>query len=291
MSTGERLKSNWLAAGTLVLALILAGGLGFLLLERLGEMRQEITVLREQVEESTAKVNEAAETSREAVTRATDAEENARLSALGRMQAEEARMQADQLRAEAVRVAQEAQQEAQEAQQEAQLAGEQARLARAETEQLRQRREAELERLRKALGQIAETQRTPLGLVMTLGSDSIRFEFDDASLRPDDRELLSRIAGVLLTAYGFRLHIYGHTDDIGTEQYNQGLSERRARSVRDYLVEAGIAADLISTRGFGKTSPRVQGTTSEARARNRRVEIGIIDSVIAYQGEASQRTQ
>lgn len=284
MSTGERLKSNWLAAGTLVLALILAGGLGFLLLERLGEMRQEITVLREQVEESTAKVNEAAETSREAVTRATDAEENARLSALGRMQAEEARMQADQLRAEAVRVAQEAQQEAQ-------LAGEQARLARAETEQLRQRREAELERLRKALGQIAETQRTPLGLVMTLGSDSIRFEFDDASLRPDDRELLSRIAGVLLTAYGFRLHIYGHTDDIGTEQYNQGLSERRARSVRDYLVEAGIAADLISTRGFGKTSPRVQGTTSEARARNRRVEIGIIDSVIAYQGQASQRTQ
>ena len=267
-----------------MLALILAGGLGFLLLERLGEMRQEITVLREQVEESTAKVNEAAETSREAVTRATDAEENARLSALGRMQAEEARMQADQLRAEAVRVAQEAQQEAQ-------LAGEQARLARAETEQLRQRREAELERLRKALGQIAETQRTPLGLVMTLGSDSIRFEFDDASLRPDDRELLSRIAGVLLTAYGFRLHIYGHTDDIGTEQYNQGLSERRARSVRDYLVEAGIAADLISTRGFGKTSPRVQGTTSEARARNRRVEIGIIDSVIAYQGQASQRTQ
>ncbi len=283
MTTSERPKLNWRAAVALVLVLILGGGLGFLLLNRLDEMRQEITILQEQVEESTTKVNEAAETSRAAVARATDAEENARLAALGRMQAEEARMQADQLRAEAVRVAQEARQEAQ-------LAGEQARLARVETEQLRQRREAELERLRKALAQIAETQRTPLGLVMTLGSDSIRFDFDEASLRPDDRELLSRIAGVLLTAYGFRLHIYGHTDDVGTEQYNQGLSERRARSVSDYLVEAGIAADLISTRGFGKTSPRVQGTTSEVRARNRRVEIGIIDSVIAYQGEVSQRT-
>ena len=272
----ERHTTNWLAVTVFGLVLALCGFLGFLLLDRLGGLEQQITRLQGQIEESAVKISEAAETSQAALARATDAEENARQAALGRMQA-------DQARAEATR-------EAQEARQVADLATEQARLAREETEQIRQRREAEIERLRKALGQIVETRRTALGLVITLGSESIQFDFDKAALRPNDRELLSRIVGVLLTAYGFRVDVYGHTDDIGSDAYNQTLSERRAQSVRDYLVEAGIAPELLTTKGFGKTSPRVSGTTSEARAKNRRVEIGIIDSVIAYQSEVTQRT-
>lgn len=261
--------------------------MGFRVLKRLDsmeqEMNQQMALLRGQVEESAAKVQEAETASHSALDRATAAEEDARQAALGKIQAEQARAAADQEAAQAT-------QEAQQARQVADQATEDARRARAETEQIRQRREAEIERLRQALGKIADTQRTALGLVMTLGSDSIHFDFDKATLRPDDRELLSRIAGVLLTAYGFRLRVYGHTDDIGTDQYNQTLSERRAQSVRDYLVQAGIAPDVISTKGYGKTSPRVRGTTSAARARNRRVEIAIIDSVIDYQGEVSQRT-
>ena len=276
----ERSTTNWRAVTALVLVLALCGFFGFRLLDRLDgmeqEMEQQITLLRGQVEESTTKVQEAAESSQAALARASEAEENARQAALGKVQA-------DQAREEAAR-------EAQEARQVADLAAEQARLAREETEQIRQRREAEIESLRKALGKIADTQRTALGLVMTLGSDSIRFDFDKADLRPEDRELLSRIAGVLLTAYGFRLHVYGHTDDVGSGEYNQALSERRARSVQNYLVGSGIAADLISTKGFGKTSPRVSGANSEARAKNRRVEIAIIDSVIDFQGEVSQNT-
>jgi len=124
---------------------------------------------------------------------------------------------------------------------------------------------------------------------MTLGSESVKFDFDKATLRPENRELLSRIAGVLLTAYGFRIQVFGHTDDVGSDEYNQGLSERRAQAVRDYLVEAGVATELITTRGFGKSSPRVRGTDSNARAKNRRVEIGIIDSIIGYQGEVAQK--
>jgi outer membrane protein OmpA-like peptidoglycan-associated protein len=207
------------------------------------------------------------------------------------VQAEQARAEANQEAQEAAREADEAAREAQEARQVASVANEQARRAREETEQIRQRREAEIERLWQALGKIADTERTPLGLVMTLSSDSIHFDFDKADLRPDDRELLSRIAGVLLTAYGFRLGIHGHTDDVGSGEYNQALSERRAQSVRNYLVGAGIAPDLFTTKGFGKTSPRVRSATPEGRAKNRRVEIAIVDSVIDYQGEVSQTTR
>src|SRR5436309_815291 len=82
---------------------------------------------------------------------------------------------------------------------------------------------------------------------------------------------------VLLTAKGYYIYVYGHTDDIGTDEYNRGLSERRARSVRDYLVEAGLDSGIITTRGYGKSSPRVRGTSADARTANRRVEIGIVD--------------
>ncbi len=117
---------------------------------------------------------------------------------------------------------------------------------------------------------------------MNLGSDAIEFDFDKASLRPENRELLSRIAGVLLTSKGYRIQIYGHTDDVGTATYNQVLSERRAGAVSDYLVETGIDPNIVSIKGFGKSNPLVAGTSAKARAKNRRVEIGVIDTVVDY---------
>ncbi|MDP3964481.1 MAG: OmpA family protein [bacterium] len=259
------------------LAVALLAFVGFLLFQHLKRLEWQLTRLQNDVQESREKVREAAEASQAALARAARSEENARLAAVGRTQAEEAR-------AEAAR-------EAEQARQEANTATQQAQLAREETERIRRQREAEVERLQQALGKIAETQRTALGLVMTLGSESVKFDFDKATLQPENRELLSRIAGVLLTAYGFRIQVFGHTDDIGSDEYNQGLSERRAQAVRDYLVAAGVAPELITTRGFGKSSPRVPGTDPNARAKNRRVEIGIIDSVIGYQGEAAQKTR
>ncbi|MBI4464205.1 MAG: OmpA family protein, partial [Acidobacteria bacterium] len=197
-------------------------------------------------------------------------------AALGRIQADKAK--------------DEAAQEAEQARGEASLAAQQAQMARQEVERIRLQREAEIERLQKALSKIADTQRTALGLVMTLGSESIQFDFDNATLRSENRELLSRIAGILMTASGFRIQVFGHTDDVGTEEYNQGLSERRAQAVRNYLVEAGVDPQLFTIRGFGKSSPRVRGTSPEVRAKNRRVEIGIIDSVIDYQGEVAHNS-
>ena len=116
-----------------------------------------------------------------------------------------------------------------------------------------------------------------------------RVDFDKAELRPENRELLSRIAGILLTSQGYRVQVFGHTDDVGSEQYNVELSRRRAAAVHHYLIHAGIDPEIISSEGFGKSSPLVPDTSPQARQKNRRVEVGIIDSVIDYQNALADR--
>ena len=153
-----------------------------------------------------------------------------------------------------------------------------------QAEQYRQEREAELAQLQQALGQIAETHRTAMGLVMTLDSKSIRFDFDKANIKPEYRDVLNRIAGILMTLKGYTIAVYGYTDDIGTQTYNLQLSQRRAEAVRDFLVQAGITPAIMSTKGFGKSDPRVPGDSEQARAANRRVEIGIVYSRIVPDG-------
>ena len=150
---------------------------------------------------------------------------------------------------------------------------------------LRAARRRELDRMRDALAAIVETERTPLGMVMRLGEEALRFEFDSPRIRDQDRELLSRIAGVLLSSHGYRLYVDGHTDDQGPAIYNKDLSQRRAAAVRDYFVRAGIPKDVIEARGFGESAPRVEGATQEARRANRRVEIGLVDAIIEYEGD------
>ncbi len=171
------------------------------------------------------------------------------------------------------------------ADQQALRAQQQAQNAREELDQIRKAREEELNRMQEALSKVAATRRTADGMVIDLGSDSFKFDFDKTILRPENRELLSRLAGILLVSHGYRLHVYGYTDDIGTDEYNQGLSERRAQAVRDYLAKSGIPPEIMTAKGFGKSSPRVKATSSEAREKNRRVEIGIVDTVIKYAEE------
>ncbi len=265
--------------------LALFGTAGYFFLSQLAEMEQQIARLNKHVEETVQKAEEASERSETALSRAAQAEENALQAARGRVRAEQAE-------AEAQRKAELTRQETAAATQQAAAATQEAELARQETERIRKLREQEMARLQRALNQIAETRRTALGLIMNLGSDSIQFDFDKANLRPENRELLSRIAGVLLTSDGYRVQVFGHTDDVGSEEYNFDLSERRAQAVHDYLIEAGIDPDiLLTTKGFGKSSPLLSGTDEHSRAKNRRVEIGIIDSVIGYEEPAAQQNE
>jgi len=265
--TDPRLR--WLVAALILLALGIVVTT-VLMITRIDRLSEEVAVLRTNV----AGLDEVARSARDksdlAISRAEESEQLARISAEGRMRAESLNQQ------NAARAAL--------AEEMAESAASKAAKAQEELERLRKEREAETNRLQAALNRVAETRRTSQGLVMNLGSDTINFEFDKADLRPSERELLSRIAGILLTSKGYRIQVYGHTDDVGTEEYNQRLSERRAQAVRDYLVQAGIDPSIITSQGFGKSNPLVNGSTPDARAKNRRVEIGIIDTLVTYRG-------
>jgi outer membrane protein OmpA-like peptidoglycan-associated protein len=255
------------------LAIVVVGVIFFLMLWRLDRLNRQVSQLRTQVQQGNMKADVASAKAASALDRASQAEQSAHQAANERDQAEKARTQFQQQ-------AQLAQQEVQQAQQKVQAAQQQADEARQKAEEYRKGREAELDRLQQALGQIATTRRTAMGVVMTLGSKSIRFAFDKSTLRPEDKEVLSRIAGILSTLKGYQIYVYGYTDDIGTNEYNLKLSDRRAKSVYDYLAHNGLDPKIMTTKGFGEADPLVPGSSPKARAINRRVEIGIVDSTI-----------
>jgi outer membrane protein OmpA-like peptidoglycan-associated protein len=102
---------------------------------------------------------------------------------------------------------------------------------------------------------------------------SVMFDFDHTSIRPDSVPVLNEVVRVIKEQEGdFVVILEGHTDSIGTESYNQQLSERRAEVVRDYLVDHGVAAEKIRSVGYGETRPTADNSTPEGRALNRRVD-------------------
>ncbi len=250
----------------IVLILVLLAIPTYFFLKRLAQMNRQMARLSTQVEQGNQNAAAASARAAAALDRASEAQQSAQEAARERDQAEKAKAASEQ--------------QAQQAQAQAQAAQQKAAAAQEKAEEYRKEREAELAHLQKVLSQIAETRRTAMGLVMTLGSKSIRFAFDKSSLQPEDKEVLSRVAGVLSTVEGYQIYVYGYTDDIGTKEYNLGLSERRAKSVRDYLVANGLDPGIITTKGYGKADPLVPGSSPEARAINRRVEIGLVDSTI-----------
>lgn len=109
---------------------------------------------------------------------------------------------------------------------------------------------------------------------LTIDSD-ILFAFDSSTIREGAKPTLARVIRALANNPNKSISITGHTCDIGTESYNQGLSERRANAVKQYMVSSGIAASRIQTAGRGETKPLVPNISEEARMLNRRVELVI----------------
>jgi outer membrane protein OmpA-like peptidoglycan-associated protein len=228
----------------------------------LKEMRGELRDLRQEVNEATKKAQEESAAVAAASRSAEEAAARAAVAAEGRKQAESGRQQAEA-------AAQQANQESREAQE--------------KMGQMQREREAELNRMQEALNRVVETRRTPHGMVISLPNSIFRFDFDKADLNQHNRELLSRVAGILLISKGYGLSVFGYTDDVGTAEYNQQLSLRRANAVKDYLVQAGIDPAIVNVKGYGKTSPLFEGTSGEDRSKNRRVEIALTDSSIRFQ--------
>lgn len=251
-----------LALGAIAIALSLV--LAFVCLRSTRRLETEVAQLNQQTEGLKQLVERAQEQSQTFAQQASQAAANAQTAA-------QQRDLAKQSQANSEAQAELARQQAAAQQQKANEATQQA-------ERYRQEREAELAQLQEALGQIAQTRLTAMGLVMTLDSKSVRFDFDKSDIKPEYRDTLNRIAGILMTLKGYTINVYGYTDDVGTQTYNLQLSQRRAEAVRNFLVQAGISPTIMSAKGFGKSDPRVPGDNEQARAANRRVEIGIVDS-------------
>jgi len=101
----------------------------------------------------------------------------------------------------------------------------------------------------------------------------VNFDFDKSNIRADAVPILEQACRTLKEEPNIDVSCDGYTDSIGTEQYNQGLSERRANSVRNWLVKCGISPSRLTSRGFGESNPVASNDTAEGRAQNRRTEL------------------
>ena len=118
-----------------------------------------------------------------------------------------------------------------------------------------------------------EVERLREDLLRVSVSSEASFDFDRAVIKPEFKPTLDKVAKVLRDDPNVRITIIGFTDNVGSEEYNQRLSERRAQATADYLISQGVGASQILTKGLGESEPRASNATAEGRAQNRRVEI------------------
>ena len=237
-----------------------------------------------------------------------------------RAQAEQAQRDAEAATAEAQRMKAEAQAAAQEAARQkaeaeqakaealaqqqalaeqaasAQKAAAESEQMRQEADQLRQQAEAQRQqaekekqelraRLLQQLNSILSTRDSARGLIANMSD--VLFKSGSFELLPGARERLAKVSGIVLAYPTLHLQVEGHTDSVGTDEYNQNLSEHRAQAVRDYLVQQGISANTIGSRGLGKTQPIATNDTPEGRQQNRRVELVFSGDAIGNNASAS----
>jgi len=157
----------------------------------------------------------------------------------------------------------------------AQADAEQSRLAAQQAQQSAQQADTDKAamraRLSEQLNSILQTRDSARGLIVSMSD--VLFDTGKYSLKPGAREKLAKVAGILLAYPGLDIAVGGYTDNVGSDQMNQTLSENRAGSVRDYLVQQGVLTNSVSARGFGNTSPVASNDNSSGRQQNRRVEL------------------
>ena len=126
-------------------------------------------------------------------------------------------------------------------------------------------------RLSDQLNSILQTRDSARGLIVSMSD--VLFDTGKYSLKPGAREKLAKVAGILLAYPSLNIQVGGYTDNVGSDDMNQTLSENRAGSVRDYLIQEGVVTASVSARGFGNASPVATNENSSGRQQNRRVEL------------------
>lgn len=249
---------------------------------------------------------QAREQAQQAQQQAAQAQSQADQEAQRRAQAEQAKAQAELAQAQARLQQEQAEQQAQAAQQAAEDAERQKEAAIEQAHEAEMQREAALQQTQQAqqqaqeaeqekqhvlaqqqqmrarlmaqLNQVLQTKDTAKGLIVSM--PDVLFGFNKYDLRPEARERLAKVSGILLAYPDLKLHVEGYTDNIGSDQYNQELSEKRAQSVRDYLVNSGVPMNNVVAEGFGKSDPIASNDSATGRKLNRRVEIVVSGNAI-----------
>jgi outer membrane protein OmpA-like peptidoglycan-associated protein len=200
--------------------------------------------------------------------------------------AQQAQMQAQQQALER------AQADAQRAQAEAAAANARAAQAAAEhsAQQATNQTEEMRERLRAQLSQVLQTQETARGLIVNMSD--VLFDTAKYTLKPEAREKLAKVSGILLAYPNLKVQVEGYTDNVGGDAYNLTLSQQRGDAVRAYLVSQGVGPDNVTSTGYGMSNPIADNSTAAGRAQNRRVQMVVSGNAIGVQQSApSANTQ
>jgi outer membrane protein OmpA-like peptidoglycan-associated protein len=224
-------------------------------------------------EESQRRVNAEADTA-EALRQRNDADRK-------NLDAQAAAQQAAGAQADAERARNDAQQQQQAAEADSDRNRATAASSDAQLQQALRDREEIRARLLQQFNLILETRDTARGLVVNMSD--VLFDSGKFTLRPLAREKLAKISGIVLAYPSLKLAVEGNTDSVGTEAFNQQLSEQRAGGVRSYLTQQGVPESSTTATGFGKTRPIASNDTSEGRQQNRRVELVVSGEVIGTQ--------
>lgn len=198
-----------------------------------------------------------------------------------RADAEAAQAQAQRDQAAAVAQQQAAQAQADAARQAAAASAQQAALADQQRQEAIRQKEEMRARLLAQLNQVLQTRDTARGLIVSM--PDVLFDFNKYTLKPEARERLAKISGIVLAYPDLKLQIEGYTDSIGSDEYNQTLSDKRAEAVRDYIVSSGVNMNNVTAQGMGKADPIADNATAAGRKLNRRVEMIVSGDVIGQQ--------
>jgi outer membrane protein OmpA-like peptidoglycan-associated protein len=200
------------------------------------------------------------------------------------LQAQQSQVQASNARAEAdAAAAAQAQAEAAKAKADAEAANARAEAAAAhqQAESSKQEAEATREKLRAQLNSVLATTESARGLIVNLGD--VLFDTARYTLKPDAQIALAKVSTILTIYPDLKVQVEGYTDSVGSDDYNQKLSENRANAVHDFLIKNGVPAANVTSVGYGKADPVASNDTADGRKKNRRVNLVVSGSSIGVQ--------
>jgi outer membrane protein OmpA-like peptidoglycan-associated protein len=247
--------------------------------------RDRIAQAQSQAESESARADEARLEAQRQKEQRELADQERQAAEQARIQAEQAAQQAAQDKAAAEQQLQQSEQDRQAAVQQQQALSQQADQARLQAQQADQARlqaiqqaEAQRQRLLTQLNSVLQTRDSARGLIVSMSD--VLFDFNQATLKPGAKLRLAKVSGIILAYPDLKLEIDGFTDNKGTPEYNIGLSEKRAKTVRDFLVTQGVGPDTVNTRGYGESNPVATNATASGRQQNRRVELVVSGDAI-----------